>query len=60
MRVVGQRDVERALLEAVDAVLDVPGVRVDGRRHDLHEVVGEEIGRVEARVARAIPSALPV
>ena len=30
MRVVGQRDVECALLEAVDAVLDVPGVRVDG------------------------------
>ena len=25
------RDVEHALLEAVDAVLDVPGVRVDGR-----------------------------
>ena len=40
----------RALLEAVDLVLDVLGVRVDGRRDDLGEVVGEEIGRVEARV----------
>ena len=50
----------RALLEAVDLVLDVLGVRVDGRRDDLGEVVGEEIGRVEARVARPIPPALPV
>ena len=55
-----QQNCVRALLEAVDLVLDVLGVRVDGRRDDLGEVVGEEIGRVEARVARPIPPALPV
>ena len=50
----------RALLEADDAVDDVLGVRVHGRRHDPRHVVREEVGRVEARVARSIPSALPV
>ena len=51
---------ERALLQADDAVDDVLGVRIHGRRDDLGEVVGEEIGRMEARVARPIPPALPV
>ena len=55
-----QREVVCALLEVVDPVLDVLGVRVHGRRDDLREVVGEEIGGVEARIARSIPSALPV
>ena len=57
---IGEREVVCALLEVVDPVLDVLGVRVHGRRDDLGEVVGEEIGRVEARVARPIPPALPV
>ena len=51
---------ERALLQADDAVDDVLGVRIHGRRDDLGEVVGEEIGGKEARVARPIPPALPV
>ena len=55
-----QREVVRALLEADDAVDDVLGVRVHGRRHDPREMVREEVGRVEARVARSVPPALPV
>ena len=51
---------ERALLQADDAVADVLGVRVDSRRHDPRHVVREEVGRVEARVARSVPPALPV
>ena len=58
--VAGQREVVRALLEADDAVDDVRGVREDGRRHDPLEVVHEEGGGVEARVARAVAPALPV
>ena len=58
--VIGQRELERALLEADDAVDDVLGVRVHGRRHDPRHVVREEVGRVEARVARSVPPALPV
>ena len=58
--VIGQHELERALLEADDAVDDVLGVRIHGRRDDLGEVVGEEIGGMEARVARPIPPALPV
>ena len=57
---IGKREVVRALLEADDAVDDVLGVRVHGRRHDPREMVREEVGRVEARVARSIPPALPV
>ena len=38
VRVAGQREVVRALLEADDAVDDVRGVREDGRRHDPREV----------------------
>ena len=57
---IGKREVVRALLEADDAVDDVLGVRVHGRRHDPRHVVREEVGRVEARVARSIPPALPV
>ena len=34
--------------------------RRHGRRHDLGEVVREEVGGMEARVARPIPPALPV
>ena len=51
-----------ALLEVVDPVLDVLGVRVHGRRDDLRQVVGEEVGGVEARIAHSftIPPALPV
>ena len=60
VRVAGQREVVRALLEADDAVDDVRGVREDGRRHDPLEVVHEEGGGVEARVARAVAPALPV
>ena len=56
----GQRELVRALLEADDALLDVQRVRVHGRRHDLGEVVREEVGGMEARVARPIPPALPV
>ena len=57
----GQREPVRALLEADDALLDVLRVRVHGcRRHDLGEVVREEVGGMEARVARSIPPALPV
>ena len=48
----GQRELVRALLEADDALLDVQRVRVHGRRHDLGEVVREEVGRMEARVCR--------
>ena len=51
---------ESALLEADDAVADVLGVRVHGRRHDPRHVVRQVVGRVEARVARPIPPALPV
>ena len=36
------------------------GVRVDGRRHDPREVVREEVGGVEARIARAVAPALPI
>ena len=60
---VGQREVVRALLEADDAddaVDDVLSVRVHGRRDDPRKVVPEEVGRVEARVARSIPPALPI
>ena len=57
---IGQRELERALFEADDAVDDVLGVRVHGRRHDPREMVREEVGRVEARVARSVPPALPV
>ena len=57
---VGQREVVRALLEADDAVDDVLGVREDGRRHDPRHVVREEVGGVEARVARAVAPALPI
>ena len=57
---VSQRELERALLEADDAVGDVFGVREDGRRDDLGHVVRQVVGRVEARVARPIPPALPV
>ena len=39
---------------------DVLGVREDGRRHDPRHVVREEVGGVEARVARPIPPAFPV
>ena len=60
VRVAGQREVVRALLEADDAVDDVLGVRLDGRRHDPRHVVHEVVGRVEARVARAVAPALPV
>ena len=35
----GLREVARARFEAVDALLDVLRVRVDGRGHDLGEVV---------------------
>ena len=55
-----QRELVRALLEADDALLDVQRVRVHGRRHDLGEVVREEVGGVEARIARPISPALPV
>ena len=41
-------------LQADDAVADVLGVRVHGRRHDPREMVREEVGRVEARVARSV------
>ena len=58
--IAGPRELESALLEADDAVADVLGVRVHGRRHDPRRVVREEVGRVEARVARSIPPALPV
>ena len=47
---VGLREVVRARLEAVDAPLDVLRVRVDGRGHDLGEVVREVVRGVEARV----------
>ena len=60
VRVAGQREVVRALLEADDAVGNVLGVRVDGRRHDPREVVREEGGGVEARIARAVAPALPI
>ena len=50
----------RARLEAVDALLDVLRVRVDGRGHDLGEVVREEVGGVEARVAGAVAPSLPI
>ena len=55
-----QREVVCAMLEVVDPVLDVLGVRVHGRRDDLRQVVGEEVGGVETRVARPVPPALPV
>ena len=45
--VVARRQRERALLEGVDAVLDVRGVRVDGRQADRGEVVREVVGGVE-------------
>ena len=51
---VGLREVVRARLEAVDALLDVLRVRVDGRDHDLGEVVREVVGGVEARVAGSL------
>ena len=57
---VGLREVVRARLEAVDALLDVLRVRVDGRGHDLGEVVREEVGGVEARVAGAVAPSLPI
>ena len=50
----------RARLEAVDALLDVLRVRVDGRGHDLGEVVRQEVGGVEARVAGAVAPSLPI
>ena len=59
-RSIGQREVVCALLEADDALLDVLRVRIHGRGHDLGEVVREEVGGVEARIARPIPPALPV
>ena len=40
----------RAHLEVVEAVLNVPRVRVDGGRHDAGEVVREEVGGVEVVV----------
>ena len=58
--IAGPRELESALLEADDAVADVLGVRVHGRRHDPRHVVRQVVGRVEARVARSIPPALPV
>ena len=58
--IAGPRELESALLEADDAVADVLGVRVDSRRHDPRHVVREEVGRVEARVARSVPPALPI
>ena len=57
---IGQREVVCALLEADDALLDVLRVRVHGRGHDLGEVVREEVGGVEARIARPVSPALPV
>ena len=48
-----------ARLEQDDVVRDVPRVRVDGRRHDVSEVVREEVGRVEAAVRGAVAPALP-
>ena len=56
----GLREVARAGLEAVDALLDVLRVRVDGRGHDLGEVVRQEVGGVEARVAGAVAPSLPI
>ena len=48
------------MIEADDAVGNVLGVREDGRRHDPREVVREEVGGVEARIARAVAPALPI
>ena len=58
--IAGPRELESALLEADDAVADVLGVRVHGRRHDPRHVVREVVGRVEARVARSVPPALHI
>ena len=49
----------RAHLEVVEAVLNVPRVRVDGGRHDAGEVVREEVGGVEAAVLGAVSPTLP-
>ena len=52
----GQQELEGALLEADDAVADVLGVREHSRRHDPRHVVRDQVGRVEARVARSVLS----
>ena len=49
-----EREVVGALLEAVHTVLDVLGVRVDGRRHDVGEVVGEVVRWVKFGVGGAV------
>ena len=54
----GQR--ERAPLEAVDALVDVHGVRVDGRQADRGDVVGEVVRRVQLAVLGAVPAPLLV
>ena len=49
-----------ALLEAVDALLDVQRVVVHGGGHDVSEVVRQVVGRVEARVLGAVSRTLLV
>ena len=56
----GLREVVRAHLQAVDALVDVQRVVVDGRGDDAVEVVREVVRGVEARVARSVSSSLPV
>ena len=58
---VGLREVVRAHLQAVDALLDVQRVVVDGRGDDAGEVVRDEAaGSVVVAVGGAIAAALPV